>query len=86
MSDLNKIIASILTSDSTQQLSGGNIEGIEGGKKKLPAKLRRWSKALMSARAELGITGFLAPKKSAPARSPQRKLYVLAKRNFDRSR
>jgi hypothetical protein len=82
MSDLNKIIASILSSEATQELSGG---AVEGGKKKLPMQLRRWNKALMSAREELGITGFLAPKKSAPARSPQKKLYVLARRKFERS-
>ena len=86
MSDLNKIIASILTSDATQQLSGGADGVVEGGKKKLPAKLRRWNRALMHAREEMGITGFLAPKKNAPARSPQKKLSVLARRNFDRSR
>lgn len=80
MSDLNKIIASILSSEASQQLQGGSLEG---GKKRLPPKLRRWNSALQKAREELGVTGFLAPKKSAAARSPQKKLYVLAKRHYD---
>ena len=82
MSDLNKIIASILSSEASQQLQGGEVEGGRS-RRKLPAKLKRWNHALQAARREMGITGFLAPKKSAGARSPQRKLYEKAKHYYN---
>jgi hypothetical protein len=43
----------------------------------------RWNYALQAARREMGVTGFLAPKKSAGARSPQRKLYEKAKHYYN---
>lgn len=83
MSDLNKIIASILSSEASQQLHGGEVEGGRSPRRKLPAKLVRWNYALQAARREMGVTGFLAPKKSAGARSPQRKLYEKAKHYYN---
>ena len=83
--DLNSIIAKILEQPSTQQLNGGETE-ISGGRRKLPAKLRKWNYALQAARRELGVVGFLAPKKHAGARSPQRRLYDAAKHFYDHGR
>lgn len=87
MSDLNKIIASILGSSEAQQLNGGETAPeVTGGRRsprKLPMKLKRWNHALQTARHELGVVGFLAPKKSAGARSPQRKLYEAAKHYYN---
>jgi hypothetical protein len=82
VTDLNSIIAKILEQPAAQPVTGGEISG----GRKLPAKLRKWNYALQAARRELGVVGFLAPKKHAGARSPQRRLYEAAKHFYDHGR
>ena len=75
-------------------VSGGSVQNdifntepfettLSGGKKRLPPRLKKWNTAFMEARRELGITGFVAMKKSAPKRSPSRKLYDLTRAKYD---